>query len=59
MIRKIITAKTNHINCAKHDSDSDDSFDIISEDQQSNNEYNLEGQQKLRNQYRSNPLMVI
>ena len=49
MIRKIITAKTNHINCAKHDSDSDDSFDIISEDQQSNNEYNLEGQQKLRN----------
>ena len=48
--------KTNHINSAKHDSDSDDSFDISSENHQSNNELDLEGLQKLRYQYHSNPL---
>ena len=31
--RKGLTAKANHINSAKHDSDSDDSFDIFSENQ--------------------------
>ena len=55
--RKGLTIKTNHINSAKYDSDSDDSFDISSENQQSNNELDLEGLQKLRNQYRSNPLI--
>ena len=41
--RKGLTTKTNHINSAKHDSDSDDSFDIFSENQQSNKEIDLEG----------------
>ena len=36
---------------------SDDSFDIFSENQQSNNELDLEGLQKLKNQYRSNSLI--
>ena len=36
----------NHINSAKHDSDFDDSFDISSENQQSNNKLDLEGLQK-------------
>ena len=44
-------------NIAKHDSDSDDSFDIFSENQQLNNELDLESLQKLRNPYRSNPLI--
>ena len=57
MKRKGLTAKTNHINSAKHDSDSDDSFDIFSENKQSNNELDLEGLQKLRKQNRSNPLI--
>ena len=57
MKRKGLTTKTNHINSAKHDSDSDDSFDIISENQQLNNELDLESLQKLRNPYRSNPLI--
>ena len=35
--------KTNHENSAKHDSDSDGSFDISSENQQSINELDLEG----------------
>ena len=43
MKRKGLTAKANHINSAKHDSDSDDSFDIFSENQQSNKEIDLEG----------------
>ena len=41
------------MNNAKHD----DSFDIFSENQRSNNELDLEGLQILRNQYRSNPLI--
>ena len=45
------------MNNAKHDSYSDDSFDIFSENQRSNNELDLEGLQILRNQYRSNPLI--
>ena len=36
---------------------SDDSFDIFSENEQSNNELDLEGLQKLKNQYRSNSLI--
>ena len=44
--RKGLTTKTNRINSAKHDSDSDDSFDIFSENQQSNNKLDLEGLQK-------------
>ena len=32
-----------NINIAKHDSDSDDSFDIFSENQQSNKKIDLEG----------------
>ena len=55
--RKGLTTKTNRINSAKHDSDSDDSFDIFSENQQLNNELDLESLQKLRNPYRSNPLI--
>ena len=47
--RKSLPIKTNHINSAKHDSDSDDSFDIFSENQQSNNKLDLEGLQKWRN----------
>ena len=43
---KSLTTKINRINSAKHDSDSDDSFDIFSENQQSNNELDLEGLQK-------------
>ena len=43
---KSLTTKINRINSAKHDSDSDDSFDISSENQQSNNELDLEGLQK-------------
>ena len=46
MKRKGLTTKTNCINSAKHDSDSDDSFDFFSENQQSNNELDLEGLQK-------------
>ena len=45
------------MNNAKHDSYSDDSFDIFSENQRSNNELDLEGLQILRNQYGSNPLI--
>ena len=40
--RKSLPIKTNRINSAKNDSDSDDSFDISSENQQSNNELDLE-----------------
>ena len=36
--RKGLPTKTNHINSAKHNNDSDDSFDISSENQQSNDE---------------------
>ena len=55
--RKSLPIKTNHINSAKHDSDSDDSFAISSEIQQSNNNLDLEDLQRLRNQYHSNPLI--
>ena len=55
--RKGLTTKTNRINSAKHDSDSDDSFDIFSENQQSNNKLDLEGLQKWRNQYCSSLLI--
>ena len=50
MCKKKRSSYKNHINSAKHDSDFDDSFDISSENQQSNNELDLEGLQKLRNQ---------
>ena len=50
MCKKKRSSYKNHINRAKHDSDFDDSFDISSENQQSNNELDLEGLQKLRNQ---------
>ena len=43
MKRKGPPIKPNHVNSAKHDSDSDGSFDISSENQQSNNELDLEG----------------
>ena len=56
--RKVLTTKINHINSAKHDSASDDSFDIFfPENQQSNNKLDLEGLQKLRSQYHLNPLI--
>ena len=57
MKRKGRPIKTNHINSANCDSDSDDSFDVSSENQQSSNEVHLEGLQKLRNQYHSNLLI--
>ena len=57
MCKKKRSSYKNHINSAKHDSDFDDSFDISSENQQSNNELDLEGLQKLRNQYHSDPLI--
>ena len=57
MKRKGRPIKTNHINSANCDSDSDDSFDVSSENQWSNNEVHLEGLQKLRNQYHSNSLI--
>ena len=37
MKRKGLPIKTNHINSEKHDSEFDDSFDISSENKQSNN----------------------
>ena len=55
--RKSLPIKTNHINSVKYDSDSGDSFYISSENQQSNNKLDLEGLQKLRNQYHSNSLI--
>ena len=55
--RKGILIKTNHINSAKHDSDSDDNFDISAENQQSKNELDLEDLQILINQYHSNPFI--
>ena len=51
MKTKGLPIKANHINSAKHDSDSEDSFDISSENQQSNNKLDLEGLQNLRNQH--------
>ena len=47
MRRKGLLTKANHINSAKNESDSDDSFHISSENQQSNNDLDLEGLQKL------------
>ena len=58
--RKGLPIKTNHINSAKHDSDSNDIYDIPSENQQSNstnNELDLDSLLKLGNQYNSNALI--
>ena len=58
--RKGLPIKANHINSAKHDSDSNDIYDIPSENQQSNsknNELDLESLLKLGNQYNSNALI--
>ena len=49
--RKGLPIKTNQINSEQANNNS-------SENQQSNNELHLEGLQKLRNQYHSNPLIV-
>ena len=48
MKRKCLPIKTSYINNAKENSDSDDSFDIFSQNQQSNNELDLEDLQKIR-----------
>ena len=55
---KDLPTKTNHTNSEKENSNSDDSFDSSSENQQSNNELDLEGLLKLRNQYHSNPSLI-
>ena len=55
--RKGLAIKTNHINSENENSDSVDSFDISSNNQQSQNDLDLEGLQKLRMQFHSNPLM--
>lgn len=44
--------------CENENIDSDDSFGISSENQQSNNNLDLEGLQKLRTQFHQNPLIT-
>lgn len=56
MKRKGIAIKTNYIYCENENIDSDVSFGILSENQQSKNNLDLEGLQKLRTQFHPNPL---